>query len=60
MRDYRKPPTIKEIGQALGIRSTNGVFKLLKALEKKGYIEREQHAGCGRLEERGDARARRG
>ncbi len=47
MRDYRKPPTIIEIGQALGIRSTNGVFKLLNALEKKGYIEREQHAARG-------------
>ena len=47
MRDYRKPPTIKEIGQALSIRSTNGVFKLLKALEAKGYIEREQHAARG-------------
>ncbi len=47
MRDYRKPPTLKEIGQALGIRSSNGVFKLLQALEKKGYVEREKHAARG-------------
>jgi repressor LexA len=44
LREERKPPTLKEIGDALGIRSTNGVYKLLQALEKKGYIEREKHA----------------
>lgn len=47
MRDHRKPPTLEEIGSALGIRSTNGVYKLLQALEKKGYIEREKHAARG-------------
>jgi len=35
------PPTIREIGKQLGIRSTNGVNDHLKALEKKGYIKRE-------------------
>jgi repressor LexA len=33
-----------EIGDALGISSSNGVYKLLRALEKKGWIEREKHA----------------
>lgn len=47
MREHRKPPTLKEIGNELGMRSTNGVFKLLKALEKKGYIEREEHTARG-------------
>ena len=47
MRDHRKPPTLTEIGDALGIASTNGVYKLLQALEKKGYIEREKHAARG-------------
>ncbi len=47
MRDYRKPPTLKEIGEALGMRSSGGVFKLLQALEKKGYVEREKHAARG-------------
>jgi len=47
MRDHRKPPTLEEMGDALGIRSTNGVYKLLQALEKKGYIEREKHAARG-------------
>ena len=40
----QKPPTMQEIGDALGIASTNAVYKLLQALEKKGYIEREKHA----------------
>lgn len=35
------PPTIREIGDKLGIRSTNGVNDHLKALERKGYIVRE-------------------
>ena len=47
LRDYRKPPTLKDIGEALGIRSSNGVFKLLKVLEHKGYIEREKHVARG-------------
>jgi len=44
---HRKPPTMEEIGEALGISSTNGVYKLLRALEKKGWIEREKHAARG-------------
>src|SRR4051794_24838453 len=35
------PPTLREIGEEMGIRSTNGVNDHLKALEKKGYLERE-------------------
>lgn len=35
------PPTIREIGEQLQIRSTNGVNDHLKALEKKGYLLRE-------------------
>jgi repressor LexA len=34
------PPTIREIGTAFGIRSTNGVNDHLKALERKGYVSR--------------------
>ncbi|MGM0577576.1 MAG: transcriptional repressor LexA [Myxococcota bacterium] len=36
------PPTIREIGNELGIRSTNGVNDHLKALERKGYLTREE------------------
>src|SRR3954453_8388519 len=35
------PPTLREIGERMGIRSTNGVNDPLKALEKKGYLHRE-------------------
>lgn len=38
--DTGYPPTIREIGQALEIRSTNGVNDHLRALERKGFIER--------------------
>ncbi len=34
------PPTIREIGDRVGISSTNGVNDHLKALERKGYISR--------------------
>ena len=35
------PPTMREIGEHMGIRSTNGVNDHLKALERKGHITRE-------------------
>jgi repressor LexA len=35
------PPTIREIGKELGLKSTNGVNDHLKALERKGFIARE-------------------
>jgi repressor LexA len=35
------PPTIREIGEALDIRSTNGVNDHLKALERKGFLARD-------------------
>lgn len=43
------PPTLREIGEAMGIKSTNGVSDQVKALIKKGYLERV-----------GDARTSRG
>jgi repressor LexA len=41
------PPSIREIGAALGISSTNGVRSHLKALEKKGYIHRNLRTSRG-------------
>src|SRR5262245_30216502 len=35
------PPTLREIGLHFGIRSTNGVNDHLRALEKKGHLQRE-------------------
>jgi repressor LexA len=41
------PPSIRQIGAALGITSTNGVRSHLKALEKKGYIHRSLRTSRG-------------
>jgi len=41
-------PSYREIGAALGIGSTNGVSDHLKALEKKGYLERGGNPGSPR------------
>ena len=40
LQDQGYPPTIREIGEHFGIRSTNGVNDHLKALERKGYLLR--------------------
>jgi repressor LexA len=37
------PPAIRNIGDAFGISSPNGVMCHLKALEKKGYIKRKDN-----------------
>ena len=36
------PPTVREIGEHLGIKSTNGVADHLKALKRKGYLTQEE------------------
>ena len=59
------PPTLREIGEHLGIRSTNGVNDHLKALEKKGYLQRDDlksralrpihpHGSLGEIDSSGD------
>lgn len=40
IRDHDRSPTIREIGEELGISSTNGVRYHLSILEKLGYIRR--------------------
>ncbi len=42
LQDRGYPPTLREIGEHMGIRSTNGVNDHLKALERKGYLVREE------------------
>ena len=42
------PPSLREIGDVLGIRSTNGVADHIKALVRKGYIERVSGSGIAR------------
>ena len=44
---HGRPPTNREIGNGLGIPSTGHVDYHLKALEKKGFISREQRTSRG-------------
>ncbi len=42
-----RPPTLRELGARLGIRSTNGVRDHLQALVAKGYLARDPHSARG-------------
>jgi len=44
---HKYPPTIREIGDRFGIKSTNGVRDALKALELKGYIKKISNQARG-------------
>ncbi len=43
VRENEIPPTLREIGKALEINSTNGVSDHLRVLERKGWIIRGMH-----------------
>lgn len=45
--ETRFPPTVREIGEAFHISSTNGVRSILGALIKKGYIKRSPRLSRG-------------
>jgi repressor LexA len=45
--EHRFPPTIREIGEKVGISSTSVVKYNLDALESKGYIERDRDISRG-------------
>jgi repressor LexA len=42
-----RPPTLREIGEQLGIASTNGVRDHLQALIDKGYLTRDERSARG-------------
>jgi repressor LexA len=44
---HKFPPTIREIGEEFGIKSTNGVRDALNALEKKGLIKKFSNCARG-------------
>jgi repressor LexA len=46
-RDHGFPPTIREIGEAFGISSTNGVRYYLTMLEKSGHLKRSGRISRG-------------
>jgi repressor LexA len=41
LAEHRRPPSRPELAKSLGLASTNAVFKLLAALQRKGAIEIE-------------------
>lgn len=47
LQEHDRPPTNREIGQAMGIASTGHVDYHLSVLTKKGYIEREPNTSRG-------------
>ncbi len=47
LAEHDRPPTNREIGQAMGIASTGHVDYHLSVLAKKGYIEREANTSRG-------------
>lgn len=42
INEYGYPPTLREIGRQLSVSGTLGVMKHLEALEKKGYLSRQE------------------
>ena len=39
------PPSVREIGKAVGLKSTATVHGYLESLEKKGYVKKESQKG---------------
>lgn len=47
LEEFGRPPTLREIGKAVDIKSTNGVNDHLKALESKGFLTRASGSSRG-------------
>jgi repressor LexA len=43
MREHGYPPSVREIGDAVGLTSTSSVAYQLRVLERKGYLRRDAH-----------------
>ncbi len=43
MRAHGYPPSVREIGNAVGLTSTSSVAYQLRVLERKGYLKRDAH-----------------
>ena len=44
IREQGYPPTIRELGSSLGIKSLRGVTTHLDAIAKKGFLKRDSRA----------------
>jgi len=47
VRDYGRPPTLREMAQRMGVSSTNAIRDHLRVLEGKGYLKREARLSRG-------------
>jgi len=47
VNDYGYPPSLRDIGKKLAVSGTLGVMKHLEALEKKGYLRRQEGSSRG-------------
>jgi repressor LexA len=47
INEYGYPPSLREIGKKLAVTGTLGVMKHLEALEKKGYLRRQEGSPRG-------------
>jgi repressor LexA len=47
VNEYGYAPSLREIGRKLGVTGTLGVMKHLEALEKKGYLRRQEGSSRG-------------
>lgn len=44
IQEHLYPPSVREIGDGVGLYSTSSVYAHLKALEAKGYIEVKENS----------------
>ncbi|MBU1935780.1 transcriptional repressor LexA [bacterium] len=47
LREHDRPPTLREVGKAIGVSSTNGVRYLIDGLISKGYLSRSPSVSRG-------------
>lgn len=47
LSEYGYPPSLREIGRKLGVSGTLGIMKHLEALERKGYLRRQEGSSRG-------------
>jgi len=47
INDYGYPPSLRDIGKKLAVSGTLGVMKHLEALERKGYLRRQEGSSRG-------------
>ena len=47
INEYGYPPSLRDIGKKLAVSGTLGVMKHLEALEKKGYLRRQEGSSRG-------------